>query len=119
MAGAMPTGGAAGSGGRAGAIPTGGAAGSGGAPAVDGGASPACTFVSNVTSCTNGSIAEINLGPLDSTTCRDQCSIELARVKVTAGCWVSANNGNCYCRNGVLNLGGDALGGSCTLAVGP
>lgn len=117
------SGGAAGAGGATGS----GGAGAGGScdvPAVDGGpassdggASLACSTVCNVALCQIPDTGiNINLGPLDSATCHDRCGVELASLGVTAGCWVLAvpGNGNCYCRDGVIVSGGDAVGGSCT-----
>jgi hypothetical protein len=73
-----------------------------------------CTSVANASSCTNGAIGEINLGPITATECRAQCETELPAVGVTAGCWILASNLNCYCRSGSLNVGGTRPGGSCT-----
>ncbi len=66
--------------------------------------------------CTNGAIAEINLGPMTGAACHSQCEIALTGAGVTSGCWVLAvpGDGNCYCRSGVLGIGGSAPGGSCT-----
>jgi hypothetical protein len=72
-----------------------------------------CTLVTNVSSCTNGNRPEINLGMISSTACRTQCQTAMPPAGMTSGCWVLATNGNCYCRNGVLNLGGGAPGGTC------
>jgi hypothetical protein len=72
-----------------------------------------CTTVANATSCTNGVIAEINLGATSSTACHDQCQPAMASAGMTTGCWVLAPNGNCYCRSGVLSVGGVNPGGSC------
>lgn len=72
-----------------------------------------CTTVSTASSCTQGSVPEINLGPLTYTACHDQCQVQLAIAGISPGCWVLAGNGNCYCRSGVLNTGGSNWGGSC------
>ncbi len=72
-----------------------------------------CTLVTNVLSCTNANIPQINLGPLSGQVCHDQCQVQLAAAGATTGCWVVALDTNCYCRGGVLALGGESLGGSC------
>ena len=72
-----------------------------------------CSTVNTTGSCTNAQIPEINLGVIDATACHDQCQVKLAEAGVTTGCWVLATNTNCYCRGGVLNLGGSRPGGSC------
>ncbi len=73
-----------------------------------------CTLVTNVAYCTQGAIAEINLGPITSAACRSQCEIALPGAGVTSGCWVLASDTNCYCRSGVLATGGTRPGGTCT-----
>lgn len=80
---------------------------------TNGGGALTCSTVANAASCTNAQIAEINLGGLNGTMCHDQCQTKLAEAGVATGCWVVAINGNCYCRGGVLNLGGSSPGGSC------
>lgn len=73
-----------------------------------------CTSIANAASCTNGTVGEINLGPITAVECRAQCEIELPAAGVTAGCWILASNLNCYCRSGTLNAFGTRPGGSCS-----
>jgi hypothetical protein len=80
-----------------------------------GGGSLSCSTLTNVISCSNGSIPEINLGPITSTACHDSCQTALPQSGVTVGCWVLASNGNCYCRSGVIatTTSGGQPGGTC------
>jgi hypothetical protein len=59
-------------------------------------------------------ISEINLGAIGAAACYVQCTTQLNNAGVATGCWVLAGNNNCYCRGGVLNLGGTSAGGSCS-----
>ena len=72
-----------------------------------------CTTVANAASCTSAVIPDINLGQLSGQACHDQCQVRLAAAGATTGCWVVAINTICFCRGGVLNLGGSQPGGSC------
>lgn len=73
-----------------------------------------CTNQTGVSSCTNAVISEINMGAVSAAACYSGCTTALANAGVATGCWVLAINGNCYCRGGVLNLGGSSPGGSCS-----
>jgi hypothetical protein len=73
-----------------------------------------CTNQTGVSSCTNAQISEINLGAVTAAACYSGCTTQLANAGIATGCWVLAINGNCYCRGGVLNLGGSSPGGSCS-----
>jgi hypothetical protein len=77
-----------------------------------------CSAVSDVKSCTNGTAPEIKLAGLDATACREQCPAAMVAAGMTSGCWVLGLDGFCYCRNGVLNSGGTASGGTCVLGTG-
>jgi hypothetical protein len=72
-----------------------------------------CTTVSTAISCTPGTIPEINLGQITAIACHDQCQTKLTEKGLTSGCWVLADDLNCYCRSGVLNTGGNRPGGAC------
>jgi hypothetical protein len=72
-----------------------------------------CTIVNDALNCTNGAIAEINLGPIGVAACHDQCQVSMVVAGMTSGCWVLASNTNCYCRSGVLNPGSTFFGGTC------
>jgi hypothetical protein len=72
-----------------------------------------CTTVSTAFNCTNGPIAQINLGPLASPACHDQCQIAMRQAGMATGCWIFATDGSCYCRSGSLSGGGSRPGGSC------
>ena len=75
-----------------------------------------CTSVSNAASCTNGAIPEINNGALSAAACRTSCASKMSAANMTSGCWIVASNNTCYCRSGVLNVGGATgtqPGGSC------
>lgn len=72
-----------------------------------------CTTVSTASTCTNGAVAEINLGMIAPATCHDQCQISMRQAGVTTGCWIFASDGNCYCRSGSLSNGGSRPGGFC------
>lgn len=73
-----------------------------------------CNTVADVQSCSNGLIPERNLGVLAATACHDQCQMVMAAAGMTTGCWVVATDTNCYCRSGVIGIGGVRPGGSCT-----
>ena len=73
----------------------------------------ACTTVSNVLNCTDGTLAEIKLGQIGATACHDQCQVSMLVAGMTSGCWILAEDTNCYCRSGVLNLGSTYFGGTC------
>jgi hypothetical protein len=74
----------------------------------------ACTIVNNAGGCTQGAIEQIILANnLTAQQCHDQCEKEMPLKGMTTGCWVIAANTTCYCRNGVLSLGGTRPGGSC------
>lgn len=72
-----------------------------------------CTSVATAKSCTNGNLPEIALTGLTGAQCHDQCVIKMPAAGMTSGCWIVADNGTCYCRNGVLNLAGTNAGGTC------
>ena len=102
---------------------TSGTGGAGGAAAIDGGMDAridstthalSCTTVSTAANCSPGTITEINLGQITAITCHDQCQTRLTQSGVTSGCWVLADDLNCYCRGGVLNTSGNRPGGACT-----
>ena len=75
-----------------------------------------CNTVSDVFSCySSTTFPDVNYGPIDATSCHNQCEAALRLAGVTSGCWVSAGNGNCYCRgaNMTESPGSTALGGAC------
>ena len=120
--GAAGTGGAGGTSAGGGTSGTAGMGGAGNTTGIDAGMDaridgPAhalsCTTVSTAANCTPGTITEINLGQVSATACHDQCQTKLTQTGVTSGCWVLADDLNCYCRGGVLNTGGGRPGGAC------
>lgn len=72
-----------------------------------------CAARTDLLSCTQGSVPEIDLGVLGSTACRDRCETSLGGAGVGAGCWIVAGDGHCYCRSGAVNGGGTRSGGAC------
>ncbi len=72
-----------------------------------------CSLVNNASYCTDGVIAEADLGLLTAAQCRDQCEVKMVELGMGAGCWVLATNLVCYCRSGTLGTGSTRPGGTC------
>lgn len=72
-----------------------------------------CSVVANGATCTDGAQPQLNLGMIASTACHTQCQVQMFNATMTSGCWIVAQDGNCYCRSGTLNTGGVRAGGVC------
>src|SRR5207249_2705982 len=80
------------------------------------GADPCVVTINNAESCTDGLIPELDRGVLGGAACHDQCQTAMAAAGMPSGCWIVAPNTHCFCRSGVLNVGGmmgTQPGGSC------
>lgn len=78
----------------------------------------ACGARNDLSACTQGPTAQLDLGYLGATACRDQCEVQLPAHGVNAtGCWVVAADGHCYCRSGGITTGGVQPGGACESPV--
>jgi len=73
-----------------------------------------CTSVTSALSCTNGALPQLDLGSLSATDCRAQCQNAMPQAGMTSGCWILVSTPTCYCRSGVLSVGGSSPGGSCS-----
>jgi len=73
-----------------------------------------CTSIIAASTCTNGAVSQLDLGTLTAADCRSQCQFLMPQAGMTSGCWILVSGTTCYCRSGVLNVGGSSPGGSCS-----
>jgi hypothetical protein len=73
-----------------------------------------CSTETSAKSCTNGAIAQIDLGMMSSAAdCHDQCEVAMPAAGMASGCWILASGTFCFCRSGELQTGDTYPGGTC------